>query len=144
MGNDLEELQRKLRSVYSDTTADHALHPRNNESLPNPDGYADVESGCGESMKIWLRVRNNIVEKAGFWTNGCAATIACGSMATELAVGKAVTEALALTARDIAEALVDLPPGNFHCAELAAEALRAALKDCLATQQEPWKRFYRR
>ncbi len=144
MENSLEELQSKLRAVYSETTVDHALHPRNNESLPDPDGYAACDSGCGEVMRIWLRIRDNVVQEAGFWTNGCAATIACGSMATEMAAGKTVTQALAITARDIAEALVDLPPGNFHCAVLAANTLHAALKDCLATAQQPWKRFYRR
>ena len=95
-------------------------------------------------MKIWLRIRNNIVEEAGFWTNGCAATVACGSMATDLVKGKNLTQALAITAREIADALVDLPSGNFHCAELAAQTLKIALKDCLSMQQQPWKKLYRK
>jgi len=95
-------------------------------------------------MKIWLRVRDSVVVESGFWTNGCAATIACGSMSTELILGKSVIQALAITAQDIAEALVDLPPGNFHCAELAANTLRIALKDYLQIQQQPWKRLYRK
>jgi nitrogen fixation NifU-like protein len=144
MEDSFEELRRKLQAVYSDTTVDHALHPRNTESIPEPDGYAAADSGCGEVMKIWLRIRDNVVRGAGFWTNGCAATIACGSMATEMALGKNVTQALAITARDIAEALEDLPPGNLHCAELAANTLRAALKDHLAVAQQSWKRFYRK
>ena len=137
-------LIEKLRGIYSETTIEHILHPHNTDRIPNPDGYAAYDSGCGETMKIWLRVRNDIVEDAGFWTDGCAATIACGSMSAELAKGKSVMEALAITAQNIADALVDLPPGNFHCAELAANALRAALKDSLSVQQQPWKKLYRK
>jgi nitrogen fixation NifU-like protein len=138
------ELKEKLRKIYSETAVDHIVHPHNNESIPNPDGFGACQSDCGESMKIWLRIRNNIVDDTGFWTDGCAATIASGSMATDLVKGKTVLEALAVSARHIAEALVDLPEGNFHCAELAANALRMALKEYLAVQREPWKKLYRK
>ena len=137
-------LREKLQGIYSDTTIEHIVHPHNNDRLLNPDGYAAFDSGCGETMKIWLSVRNNIIEGSGFWTNGCAATIACGSMVTDLVKGKSVTQALAITARDLADALVDLPQGNFHCAELAANTLRIALRDCLSVQQQPWKKLYRK
>ncbi len=137
-------INETLRAIYSETTVDHIIHPRNAESLPNPDGFAACQSGCGESMKIWLRVRNGRVAAAGFWTDGCAATVACGSMATDLVRGKPVSLGLTLTAQCIADALVDLPEGNFHCAELAAHTLSLALRDCLSTAQQPWKRLYRR
>ena len=136
-------LIEKLRGIYSETTIEHILHPHNSGSLPNPDGFAAFDSGCGETMKIWLRTKDNLIEDTGFWTDGCAATIACGSMSTDLAKGKSVTQALAITAQNIADALVDLPQGNFHCAELAAQTLRLALKDHLSVRQEPWKKFYR-
>jgi nitrogen fixation protein NifU and related proteins len=139
-----KSLRERLQAIYSDTTIEHILHPHNAESIPSPDGYASCGSGCGESMKIWLRTRDDAISDAGFWTDGCAATIACGSMATVLAVGKTVTQALAITAEDIADALVELPQGNRHCAELAANTLRAALKDLLSIQQQPWKRLYRK
>jgi len=142
--NDLEDLKKRLREVYSETTVEHVLNPRNTEPIPNPDGFGEIQSGHGESVKIWLRVRNDIILDSAFWTNGCAATIACGSMTTELAKDKTVNEALAITAGNIAEALVDLPDSNFHCAEIAAGALRIALKDCLAMQQQPWKKLYRK
>ena len=139
----MDALMNRLRGIYSETTIDHILHPRNTEPIANPDGYVDYRGGDNESMKIWLRVRNGTVVDSGFWTNGCAATIACGSISTEWVKGKSVTDALAVTAEDIAGALVDLPEGNFHCAELAAAALKVALRDCLATQQQPWKKLYR-
>jgi nitrogen fixation protein NifU and related proteins len=137
-------LREKLQGVYSANTIEHIVHPHNAAGIPNADGFALCGSGCGESMKIWLRVRGDIISDAGFWTDGCAATIACGSMATDLAIGKSATQALAITAPDIANALVDLPQGNLHCAELAADTLRSALKDLLAIQHQPWKRLYRR
>jgi nitrogen fixation NifU-like protein len=138
-----EKLRERLRHVYSDTTVDHILRPRNTESLQDPDGFGACRSSCGERMKIWLRIRNDIVADAGFWTDGCAATIACGSMSTDLIKGKSVTEAFGVTADRIADALVDLPEGNLHCAQLAAQALRIALKDHLSLRREPWKKLYR-
>jgi len=144
MTDQLEEIRKRLREIYSETTVDHILNPRNTMQLQNADGYAACGSGCGENMKIWLQVRDNSIWSVGFWTDGCAATIACGSMATELAQEKTVAQAMKVTASDIAEALEDLPEGNLHCAELAAQALQTALRDCLVTQQQPWKKLYRK
>jgi nitrogen fixation protein NifU and related proteins len=137
-------IRERLRNIYSEVTIDHILRPRNTEDIPNADGFAVCRSGCGETMKIWLQVRNDRVQETSFWTNGCAATIACGSMCTELAKDRSIPDAFGISAETIAVALVDLPEGNLHCAELAADALRAALKDCLSVRQQPWKRLYRK
>jgi nitrogen fixation protein NifU and related proteins len=142
--NELALLKEKLRTIYSETTVDHIVHPHNTESITNPDGFAAYRSSCGENMKIWLKVRKDTIVDAGYWTDGCAATIACGSMAADLAISKSIHQALCITPATIADALVDFPEGNFHCAELAAETLRIALKDCLSTQQQPWKKLYRK
>ena len=139
--NDLKE---RLRGIYSETTIEHILQPRNTEIIPNPDGFAACCSGCGENMKIWLRAKNGRIPDAAFWTDGCAATIACGSMCTDLVKGKTPTEAQAITAQDIANALIDLPQGNLHCAQLAADALQLAVRDLLSVQQHPWKKLYRK
>jgi nitrogen fixation NifU-like protein len=144
MTEEEKSLPEKLRTIYSETTTEHILHARNDGAVPNPDGYATCQSGCGETMKIWLKLDHDRIRQTGFWTNGCAVTIACGSMATELAKGKSVMEAISIDAREIADALDDLPEGNFHCATLAAQALRAALKNCLEISREPWKKFYRK
>ncbi len=134
----------KLRSIYSETTIEHILQPHNTESIPNADGFAECGSGGGEILKIWLKTQGDRIRDAAFWTNGCAATVACGSMCTDLVKDRSVTQAFSITAQDIADALVNLPEGNFHCAELAANALRIALKDLLSIQQQPWKKLYRR
>jgi len=144
MTDQIEEIRKRLRKVYSETTVDHILNPRNTMQPRDADGYAACSSGCGEKMKIWLQIRNDTVWNVGYWTDGCAATIACGSMATELAQDKTIAQAMKVNASDIAEALEDLPEGNLHCAELAAQALQNALRDCLVTQQQPWKKLYRK
>jgi nitrogen fixation NifU-like protein len=95
-------------------------------------------------MEIWLKVRNGVVEQASFWTDGCAATIACGSMVTELATTKPVTQLLSLSARQVADSLDRLPEGNLHCAQLAADTLKAAVRDYMTLQREPWKKTYRK
>lgn len=147
MNDPLENVQKRvfgeLRDVYSETTIEHILRPRNAGSLQNPDGFASQHSACGENMEVWLKVRDNRIEEISFWTDGCAATIACGSMASELAKGKTIAQALAVSARQIADALDNLPEGNFHCAQLAADTLRAAARDFLMLQREPWKKAYR-
>ena len=147
MNDPLENVQKRvfgeLRDVYSETTVEHILRPRNAGSLINPDGFASLHSACGESMEIWLKVKDNRIQEVSFWTDGCAATIACGSMSSEMAKGKTVVQALSTSARQIADALDNLPEGNFHCAELAADTLKAALHDFLALQREPWKKAYR-
>ena len=99
-------LFKKLRAVYSKTTTEYILHPRNDGAVPSPDGYANNRSGCGENMKIWLKLDRDRIRQTGFWTDGCAATIACGSMASELARGRSVVEAMSIDAREIADALV--------------------------------------
>jgi nitrogen fixation NifU-like protein len=139
-----ESLMERLQKIYSEVTIDHILHPRNTNSITDPDGVAEVQSGQNESLKIFLRVRDDMVVNSGFWTNGCAATIACASMSTEMVKGKTIQAALALTPKDIARALTDLPEGNLHCAELAVAALKAALADCLSIRQQPWKKLYRK
>jgi nitrogen fixation NifU-like protein len=144
MSDQFEEIRNHLREIYSETTISHVLQPCNTREIPDADGFGACRSGCGENMKIWIKVRNDKVWNIGFWTDGCAATIACGSMATELVQDKTLVQAMKVRASNIANALQDLPKGNLHCAELAAETLQAALKNCLVTQQQPWKKFYRK
>jgi len=131
-----------MRSTYTEAVIDHALNPRNVGSMPNPDGLAVVTGPCGDTMEIWLKVKNNAIERATFWTDGCATTIAAGSMVTELANGKTVNIALQLSQQDVLDALGGLPEENIHCALLAANTLKEAIRDYLAYRKETWKRAY--
>jgi nitrogen fixation NifU-like protein len=89
-------------------------------------------------------VREGRIVDARFMTNGCAPTVACGSITTELVKGKIIAEALAITEDDILNALEGLPESEVHCAALAAATLRQSIRDYLSLQREPWKRRYRK
>jgi nitrogen fixation NifU-like protein len=110
--------------------------------MPKSNGCSRVTGGCGDTLAVWLKVTDNVITEASFEVEGCAATIACGSMVTELARGKSLTEALALDEPALIDALGGLPEGNRHCATLAVETLRQAVRDYLAYRREPWRRAY--
>ena len=138
-----ESVMADMRATYSEAVIDHFLNPRNLGEIPNPDGLARVTGPCGDTMEIQLRVRNGAVYHVTFWTDGCGPSIACGSMTTDLVKGKSIGEALGITQKDILSSLGGLPEESQHCALLASNTLKAALRDYLALKNEPWKRAYR-
>lgn len=143
--DELEELvSAEMRKLYSQTTIDHAMNPRNLGDMEDADGFAKVTGSCGDSIEIWLRVNNGTIADATFMTDGCGTSIASGSMVTELAKGRTTPEARRISRQDILNALGGLPEESEHCALLAANTLKAAIRDYLAMRKEPWKRAYRR
>ncbi|MCF0248208.1 MAG: Fe-S cluster assembly scaffold protein NifU [Synergistes sp.] len=117
-------------ALYSEKVMDHFRSPRNVGSLENPDGVGEVGNAkCGDIMKIYLQIENDIITDVKFETFGCGSAIASSSMATELIKGKPVSEALALTNKAVAEALDGLPAHKLHCSVLAEEAIKAAVRD---------------
>jgi nitrogen fixation NifU-like protein len=120
------------------------MNPRNVGSMDMADGQARVTGPCGDTMEIWLRVRNDIITEVTFMTDGCGTAIATGSMVTELAKGERVSQALKIGQQDILNALGGLPEESEHCALLAANTLKTGVKDYLALKNEPWKRAYKR
>jgi nitrogen fixation NifU-like protein len=135
------DMQRRIledaRRRYSETVVDHWMHPRNPRAMDGPDGHARIRGPCGDTMEIFLRARDGRVVEASFVTDGCITSIAAGSMAVELAGGRDVAAARALSADDILEALGGLPEESRHCARLAADTLRAAVKDLAIPEREP-------
>jgi nitrogen fixation NifU-like protein len=131
------------RKVYSETTIDHAMNPRNVGDMDDADGFAKVTGSCGDTMEIWLRVRNGTIINATFMTDGCGPSIASGSMVTELSKGKNISEVRKICQQDVLNAMGGLPEESQHCALLAADTLREAIRDYLAMQREPWKKAYR-
>ncbi|MCL1941226.1 MAG: Fe-S cluster assembly scaffold protein NifU [Synergistaceae bacterium] len=116
--------------MYSDKVIDHFQNPRNVGSIENADGTG--ESGnpkCGDIMKVFIKVEDNIITDIKFKTFGCASAIASSSMATELVKGKSLDEAWGLTDKAVAEALDGLPPIKMHCSVLAEEAIHGAIND---------------
>ena len=117
-------------ALYSEKVMDHFRNPRNVGSIENADGVGEVGNAkCGDIMKIYLKIDEDVVSDVKFETFGCGSAIASSSMATELIKGKPVGEALVLTNKAVAEALDGLPAHKLHCSVLAEEAIRAAVKD---------------
>ena len=147
MASEFDELEKyvmaDMRNTYTETVIDHAINPRNVGSIQEADGFGSVTGSCGDTMEIWLKVKDDAIKGATFWTDGCGTSIAAGSMVTELAKVKAINGALRITQQDVLDALGGLPEESAHCAQLAANALKEAIKDYLAYKREPWKRAYR-
>ena len=115
-------------ALYSDKVMDHFLNPRNVGTIENPSGVGRVGNPvCGDVMQIEIKVEDDRIEDIKFKTFGCAAAIATSSMITEMAKGKTLEEARAITNKAVAEALDGLPPVKMHCSNLAAEALQEAI-----------------
>ncbi len=138
-----ELIQAEMRKIYSETTIDHAMNPRNVGDMGEADGFARVTGPCGDTMEIWLRIKNGTIAEASFLTDGCGTSIASGSMVTEMVKGRSITEARKINQQDILTALGGLPEESQHCALLAANTLKTAIRDYLAMEKEPWKRAYR-
>ena len=117
-------------ALYSEKVMDHFRNPRNVGIIEDADGVGEVGNAkCGDIMKIYLKIDNNIISDVKFETFGCGSAIASSSMATELIKGKPVDEALALTNKAVVEALDGLPAHKIHCSVLAEEAIKKALQD---------------
>ena len=117
-------------ALYSEKVMDHFRNPRNVGVIEDADGVGEVGNAkCGDIMKIYLKIKDGIIEDVKFETFGCGSAIASSSMATELIKGRPVSEALSLTNKAVAEALDGLPAHKLHCSVLAEEAIKSALKD---------------
>ena len=117
-------------ALYSDKVMDHFRNPRNVGVIEDADGVGEVGNAkCGDIMKIYLKIENDIIVDVKFETFGCGSAIASSSMATELIKGKPVSEAMALTNKAVADALDGLPAHKLHCSVLAEEAIKVALQD---------------
>lgn len=117
-------------ALYSEKVMDHFMNPRNVGVIEDANGVGEVGNAkCGDIMKIYLKIENEIIEDVKFETFGCGSAIASSSMATEMIKGKSIHEAMELTNKAVAEALDGLPAHKLHCSVLAEEAIKNALKD---------------
>jgi len=116
--------------MYSEKVMDHFENPRNVGEITDADGVGQVGNPtCGDIMKIYLKINNEVIEDVKFKTFGCGAAIATSSMVTEMVKGKTLEEAMKISNKQVAEALDGLPPKKMHCSNLAADALQAAIED---------------
>ena len=125
--------------LYSEKVMDHFMHPRNVGVIENADGVGEVGNAkCGDIMKIYLKIDNDIVTDVKFETFGCGSAIASSSMATEMIMGKPISEVMELTNKAVTEALGGLPAHKIHCSVLAEEAIRLALRDYFDKNNIPY------
>ena len=133
-----KSILEEARVQYTTTVIEHWMYPRNFDGLSTPDGYAEYTGPCGDTMQIFLKIKNNKISEAGFQTNGCGATIACGSMITSLVEGKNIPDARNISPDTILQALGGLPEENQHCSLLAATTLQKAINNYEQPKKEPW------
>jgi nitrogen fixation NifU-like protein len=115
---------------YSDLVMDHFANPRNMGDMQNPSGVGNVGNPvCGDMMRLYLKIENDVIVDARFKTFGCGAAIASSSILTEMLKGKKIEDALRISNEAVAEALGGLPPTKMHCSVLAEDALKKALAD---------------
>ncbi len=122
---------------YTEKVMDHFQHPRNMGQIENPSGVGEVGNAtCGDIMRIYLTVENNVITDIKFQTYGCGAAVATTSQLTEMAKGKTLEEALKITNADVAKELGGLPPVKLHCSNLAADALKVAIENYQQNQKQ--------
>lgn len=129
----LEELQRKIEydeeETYSKVVIREYRNPSNFGVIENPDALGEVKGPCGDTMKISLRIEDRKIRDACFWTDGCGATIACGSMLTKMIKGENLEEVADITSERLIDALEDLPEEHIHCSKLAVDTLQNAIEN---------------
>ena len=129
----VEDLQKKIEYeeevTYSQTVIREYRNPSNFGVIENPDAFGEVKGPCEDTMKISLRIEDSKIRDARFWTDGCGATIACGSMLTKMIKGKTIDEAADITSEKLTNVLGGLPKEHLHCSKLAVDSLQKVIKN---------------
>ena len=126
--------------MYTEQVMDHLINPRNVGEIEDASGVGEVGNAkCGDIMRFYIKVENDVITDVKFKTFGCGAAIATSSRATEMVKGKTIDEALKITNKMVADSLGGLPPVKLHCSVLAEEALHAAIADYRAKHLAEWR-----
>ncbi len=124
-------VREKAMEIYSEALIEHGVNPRNYGSIKDPDGYAKITGPCGDTVEMYLRVRNGTIEEATFNTDGCMFSIAACSVAAEMAEGNTVPACIGINQSSILKCLESMPADHEHCALLAAMVMQKALGKCI-------------
>jgi len=143
MSNDFEKTVNELqestmedaRKIYSGKVIEMWLNPRNRGKVRKADGFAKIKGPCGDTMQISFKVKDGRLSKIKSMTDGCASSIAAGSIATELAQGRKIEEAAEISQEMILDALDGLPEESVHCALLASNTLKEAIKNHISKKE---------
>lgn len=130
MKEDVDDAETEVNNIYSDKVIEHFTNPKNAYRMLDANGEGALgDPACGDSLRMFIKVENNIIQKASFLVFGCCASIATSSITSVLAQGKTIEEALNITEQDIVEALDGLPEEKLHCSNLGVGALKMAIAD---------------
>ncbi len=142
----VKQLQEKIldeaRKIYSTEVIELFLHPQHVGRIKDAEAYGKVTGPCGDTMEIYLTLRDDRISDAQFMTDGCGTTLACGSTITSLSIGKTIPEAMHITSADILQKLGGLPEADQHCSVLAVTTFQQAIKNYAADGKHSWKRLY--
>jgi len=138
-----EKIIDDMRKVYSEEVIELFLHPKNTAEIKDAEGYGKFTGPCGDTMEIYLKIKDGRIYDAKFMTDGCGTTLACGSTITSLSKGKTIPGAMHITSKDILDELGGLPEAHVHCSVLAANTLKIAIKNYLDEGKDSWKRLYK-
>jgi nitrogen fixation NifU-like protein len=122
-----KEINEEERDIYSEKVIEEANNPKNVGRMTDCDAAGILDGSCGDTIEIYMKIKNNKIIDTSFMTNGCGATIACGSMLTTMVKGKEIDKVMNITKDDLINALDGLPEENLHCAALAVGSLRKAI-----------------
>ena len=139
-----ERIIQNLREIYSPVIMNHWQSPRNWGIINAASGYARITGPCGDTVEMSIKVKDRRIVKCTFDTDGCGTSIACGSIITEMAKGKAIESARRITQKQVLQFCGGLPEEDQHCALLAANTLHKAITDYETTKNEAWRRLYRK
>ena len=129
------ELDADAEATYSKKVLDECRNPQNIGRMKDPDSVAIITGPCGDTMEFFLRIKDDIITNIQFMTDGCAPTLACGSMTTKMVKGKTLKEVSKVTNEDLIKALDGLPEDNKHCAKLAVDTLLKAINNYIKDQE---------
>jgi nitrogen fixation NifU-like protein len=129
-----KELQELIleedRKIFSARVIDEYLHPKNLKKIADPDGTAAITGPCGDTMYMTVKLSEDRITDIGFLTDGCGPTVACGSVLTQMALGRTAVEAAAIGREDLLEVLGGMPESHLHCVKLAVDTLCQVLQNC--------------
>ncbi|SMB81275.1 nitrogen fixation protein NifU [Desulfonispora thiosulfatigenes DSM 11270] len=131
----IKEVEEEIWSEFSEVAVDHMSKPRNLGPMEEDGNVGFITGDCGDSIKIWLKIKDDLIEKISFMTDGCGTTVAAGSMTTELAKGKSINDSLLITPVIVLEELGGFPEDSVHCAVLATNALHDAINNYKNTKK---------
>lgn len=134
-----QDIIEEEKAIYSEKVIEEANNPKNVGRMTDCDAVGVLEGSCGDTIEIYMKVKNDKIKDISFMTDGCGATIACGSMITEMVKGKSTNDAMEITKDDLLDVLGGLPKENLHCAVLAIGSLKKAILNYREKIKFGWK-----